>query len=233
MFEIGMYVRCPMGQFEDPRSFICGKIEEIDEFSETYTVVFEDPFAFKNYYAHIPEESTYAFQHVKRCKLFKGTLVIYNYRKYKIISVEKEDEWYFYYIQDDLQKKLIKVREDKVAAPFNAGQISPVEQLANYEFQNPVWYLGRNVVSKTVNILDNSVFGFEELAGCKIFLMPHQLKTIIRCLQSDTCRYMLADEVGMGKTIEAASILKIYLTANTNKRVLVAVPRPLLKQWKT
>lgn len=32
----------------------------------------------------------------------------------------------------------------------------------------------------------------------------------MRCLQEKNCRVMLADEVGMGKTIEAASVLKVY-----------------------
>lgn len=46
------------------------------------------------------------------------------------------------------------------------------------------------------------------------------------------CRFMLADEVGMGKTIEAASVLKVYLLHNSNKRILIAVPRPLIAQWR-
>ena len=43
---------------------------------------------------------------------------------------------------------------------------------------------------------------------------------------------MLADEVGMGKTIEAASVLKVYLLHNSNRRILIAVPRPLIAQWR-
>ena len=70
-------------------------------------------------------------------------------------------------------------------------------------------------MSKTVKVLDNSVFGFKELAGCKIFLKEHQLRTIMRCLQEKNCRVMLADEVGMGKTIEAASVLKVYTMHNS------------------
>lgn len=87
--------------------------------------------------------------------------------------------------------------------------------------------------SKTVKVLDNSVFGFKELAGCKIFLKEHQLKTTMRCLQEKKCRVMLADEVGMGKTIEAASVLKVYLLHNSNKKILIAVPHPLVAQWRT
>ena len=44
---------------------------------------------------------------------------------------------------------------------------------------------------------------------------------------------MLADEVGMGKTVEAVSVLKVYLLHNANKKILIAVPRPLVAQWRT
>ena len=142
-----------------------------------------------------------------------------------VLAKELVEGWFFYTIQSELENVVIKVREDKIVVPFFSGRISPVEQLKSYEFQNPAWYFGRAVVSKTMKILDNSVFGFKELAGCKIFLMPHQLKTVMRCLQGKTCRYMLADEVGMGKTIEAAAVLKVYLLHHANRRVLIAVDR--------
>ncbi len=44
---------------------------------------------------------------------------------------------------------------------------------------------------------------------------------------------MLADEVGLGKTIEAISVLKIFLSDNENKKVLIVVPDTLIEQWKT
>ena len=51
--------------------------------------------------------------------------------------------------------------------------------------------------------------------------------------QEKNCRVMLADEVGMGKTVEAVSVLKVYLLHNANKKILIAVPRPLVAQWRT
>ena len=68
-----------------------------------------------------------------------------------------------------------------------------------------------------MNVLNNSILGFKELAGCKIYLKAFQLNTIMQCLQSECCRYMLADEVGLGKTIEACAVLKIYLSNNSEK----------------
>lgn len=100
-------------------------------------------------------------------------------------------------------------------------------------FKTHCWYLGRQIVKDTLNILDNSIMGFKELAGCKIYLKAFQLNTIMQCLQGEHCRYMLADEVGLGKTIEACSVLKIYLTNKSKKRILITVPSALIAQWRT
>lgn len=227
-----MYVRCPIADFENPRNFIVGKILEVDDFAENVIVSFLDPFSFRNYYENIPEKAELPYDYVKRCTLYRETNVIYRNGRYTVLSAVKENEWYYYYLKEKFTDKVIKVREDVVDAPFNGGRISPAEQLRSYEFQNPAWYFGRSIVSKTVKVLDNSVFGFKELAGCKIFLKEHQLRTIMRCLQEKKCRVMLADEVGMGKTIEAASVLKVYLLHNSNRRILIAVPRPLIAQWR-
>lgn len=107
------------------------------------------------------------------------------------------------------------------------------KQLRNYEFQNPMWYFGRCIVSKTTHIIRNSLYGFSEIAGCKIYLKTHQLRTIMRCLQDGNCRNMIADEVGMGKTIEALAILKVFLTDHHNTNILILVPDTLVEQWRT
>ena len=227
-----MYIRCPIAEFDDPRNFIVGRIIQVDDFTENLTVVFLDPFGFRNYYENIPEKAELPYNYVKRCTLHRKSYVTYRGNRYTILSILKDDEWYYYYLKEEFTDRVIKVREDVIDASFNGGRVSPAEQLRTYEFQNPVWYFRRNVVSKTVKVLDNSVFGFKELAGCKIFLKEHQLRTIMRCLQEKNCRVMLADEVGMGKTIEAASVLKVYILHNSNKRILIAVPRPLVAQWR-
>lgn len=231
-----MYVRCPFDREHPriPRDFIMGQVVDIDSIADTALVKFRDPFNFRRYYENIPDGPICCpMKLLTHVSAYKNSVIDYHQERYVIISLSSKNGWYYYYIRNEMQNDLLYVREDKIAIPFSSGKISPVEQLKKYEFQNPVWYLGRSVVSKTIKILENSVYGFKELAGCKIYLLPHQLKTIMRCLQENNCRYMLADEVGMGKTIEAASILKVYLRHNANKKVLILVPNPLLEQWKT
>ena len=84
-----------------------------------------------------------------------------------------------------------------------------------------------------MHIINNSLYGFNVIAGCKIFLKTHQLRTIMRCLQDRTCRNMIADEVGMGKTIEALAILKVFLKDNHHSKILIVVPDALVEQWRT
>lgn len=235
MFLEKMYVRCPIDHdMINPRDFLMGQITKIDDFADTIEVVFNDPFGYRNYYGNFPKTAPLPSSLVQRCQFFNGAIVLYGRCKYKVLACIKQEEgFYDYYIESIYDKVLIKVPEDKIIAPFTIGKVDPASQLQKYEFQNPCWLFGRNIVTKTMNVLDNSIYGFKELAGCKIFLMPHQLKAIMRCLEGDRCRYMLADEVGMGKTIEAASILKIYFSRHSDVDALIVAPASLLEQWKT
>lgn len=230
-----MYVRCPIDHdMINPRDFLMGQITKIDTFADTVEVVFNDPFNYRFYYDGFPKSAPLPTALVQRCTFFTGSIVLYEKEKYKVVScVKRENTYYDYYIENLYCKELIRVPENKIIAPFTVGKVDPALQLQKYEFQNPCWIFGRSIVTKTMNILDNSIMGFKELAGCKIYLMSHQLKSIMRCLQDETCRYMLADEVGMGKTIEAASILKVYFSRHSDVNALIVAPKSLLEQWKT
>lgn len=80
--------------------------------------------------------------------------------------------------------------------------------------------------------MNNATYGFRVLAGCRAFLLPHQISTVARCFETMPVRYMLADEVGLGKTVEACSILKILANEKKDLGVLIIVPGALASQWK-
>jgi SNF2 family DNA or RNA helicase len=61
--------------------------------------------------------------------------------------------------------------------------------------------------------------------------LPHQIDTARRVLHDMRGRAILADEVGLGKTIEAGLILKEYLIRGLVKKVLILVPASLVLQW--
>jgi ATP-dependent helicase HepA len=69
------------------------------------------------------------------------------------------------------------------------------------------------------------------LAGARISPIPHQLYIASEVAGRWAPRVLLADEVGLGKTIEAGLILHRMLLEGRVRRVLVLVPEPLLHQW--
>ena len=67
--------------------------------------------------------------------------------------------------------------------------------------------------------------------GARVDLIAHQLYIADEVASRVMPRVLLADEVGLGKTIEACLIMqRLHLTGRAN-RVLILVPEPLLHQW--
>jgi superfamily II DNA or RNA helicase len=62
--------------------------------------------------------------------------------------------------------------------------------------------------------------------------LPHQLYALNRAMSHDRIRYLLADEVGLGKTIEAGLILRELKLRGMAKRILVVAPKGLVRQWQ-
>ena len=77
-------------------------------------------------------------------------------------------------------------------------------------------------------LLRSPVRGF---VGGRVDLLPHQMYIASEIAGRLVPRVLLADEVGLGKTIEAGLILhRLHLTGRA-ERILILVPEPLLNQW--
>lgn len=61
--------------------------------------------------------------------------------------------------------------------------------------------------------------------------LPHQIRALSRAVANDRVRYLLADEVGLGKTIEAGLIMRELKLRGLVKRTLVIAPKGLVNQW--
>ena len=61
--------------------------------------------------------------------------------------------------------------------------------------------------------------------------LPHQLRALSRAIANDRVRYLLADEVGLGKTIEAGLIMRELKLRGLVKRTLIIAPKGLVSQW--
>ena len=65
-----------------------------------------------------------------------------------------------------------------------------------------------------------------------IIPLPHQLSALERVTRDDHVRYLLADEVGLGKTIEAGLIMRELKARGLIRRTLIIAPKGLVPQWQ-
>ena len=68
--------------------------------------------------------------------------------------------------------------------------------------------------------------------GKGVIPLPHQHYVLKRALSGNSIRYILADEVGLGKTIEAGMIIGELKARGLAKRILVVCPKGLVTQWE-
>ncbi len=73
--------------------------------------------------------------------------------------------------------------------------------------------------------------GLGPYLGGRIELFPHQLHVAEQACTRDPVRWLLADEVGLGKTVEACLVLNRLLRTGRAERVLVVAPASLTVQW--
>ena len=105
----------------------------------------------------------------------------------------------------------------------------PKERLLQGQIDRNKWFALRYRTRNITNaLLQSPVYG---LAGCRTSLIPHQLYIAHEVAQRYAPRVLLADEVGLGKTIEAGLILHHQLLTERANRVLIVVPESLLHQW--
>lgn len=71
------------------------------------------------------------------------------------------------------------------------------------------------------------------MRAARILHVPFQYKPLLRLLRADQPRLLIADDVGVGKTIEAGLILKELEARGDVERVLVMCPRSLVHKWRS
>lgn len=109
---------------------------------------------------------------------------------------------------------------------------APLEDLAAHRTGEVARSATRSAFLTEYYTLAEAARGMDAIASAAIALHVHQVSVARRVLADPVQRYLLADEVGLGKTIEAGLIIRQRLIDAPRSGILVLVPEPLLWQWE-
>jgi len=143
------------------------------------------------------------------------------------VSAVKQYDGLFSYQGVGRQDVSIEISEQQLS-PF-IKLIRPAERLFNGQIDQNKWFnLRFQTLQELNNLTHSELYG---LTGCRTSLIPHQLYIAHEVANRYAPRVLLADEVGLGKTIEAGLILHQQLLSEHAGRVLIIVPESLIHQW--
>lgn len=145
----------------------------------------------------------------------------YAYDKEKeqsVMVLESIDLWGYisYKVFDASTGTVYKVGEDRLVADSDSSRCD----------ENYLRFI--TTLSKIKNEMSD---GLLTPISSGIIPLPHQLHALKKALRTNQVRYILADEVGLGKTIEAGMIIEELKARGLVKRVLVVCPTGLVTQW--
>lgn len=170
------------------------------------------------------EKRIYAFGTtvLKRVQFREGdTVATRDGSQFTVESVE-EDEGVLTYLGGTH-----RVREDAISDITSVN--SPAERLlAGQADPSEVFDLRLRTLKAQSRFRQSPVRGY---LGGRIDLIPHQFYILDEVSNRQIPRILLADEVGLGKTIEACLILQRLLSTGRAKRALILVPESLVHQW--
>lgn len=121
---------------------------------------------------------------------------------------------------------------DLFVRPWNAPE-DPAEILAAGGAESQFLHDRRQVAQEQLGALTASAQGLTSLLSAGIDFVPHQVAAVRRVLNDPIQRYLLADEVGLGKTVEAGLVIRQHLIDNPGIEVLVVTPPALCGQWRS
>ena len=126
----------------------------------------------------------------------------------------------------------VVVRFDHGIEECLAADLKPVEGLAERMASgrpDPALHVVTRILGECIRSV-NDAWGV--FSCSRIALLPHQLWVCKRVLESWPTRWLVADDVGLGKTVEAGLILTPLLSSGRVRRLLVLAPASLVEQWQ-
>lgn len=238
MIKSGMFVSCPIEYNIDNPVILLGKVISVDINMDTCEITFCKGVDNTEWSVAHKIRHSFNLYEIERAEIQNGTRgwvgheeVIILCRAQFVSKTEALKDYYLYYCEFLNRNGEIKlIIESQLNADCSMAANKTKISMTTFS-TNLNACLRRNLLMEKKSRLDITDEVVKSIVGTRVYLYKHQLDTIIRATQKNVCRIMLADEVGLGKTIEAISIMKHYLNHEASLKCLVIVPESLEYQW--
>ena len=148
----------------------------------------------------------------------------------RILDCLPEDDGLFYYVRfPNRQERTLSESELLVRCFLIVDDPAAVLSAGGMETQ--YFHDRRRAVLECLSQSRAASYGLTGLLSASVELLPHQIDVVRRVLNDRLQRYLLADEVGLGKTIEACAVIRQAIYDNPSERVVVLAPASLTGQW--
>ena len=175
------------------------------------------------------EKRTYAIEQapLNRVSFAVGDSIKNQANEKFTITELSEDNGLIIYQVTNSEGESSELIETELSAAIKLNR--PQDRLFTAQFDSEKTYrLRHDTLNIKQKLSSSSVNG---LYGARMSLIPHQLYISHEVAKRPSPRVLLADEVGLGKTIEAGLILHHQLISGRAQRILIVVPDALLHQW--
>ena len=132
-------------------------------------------------------------------------------------------------VSDICGTKKYEVFVDGEIKTFYDGQIQKIDSAPTYSWVD-VSTLQSNLTAYEIN--NPSAGNLYSLNAARIDFVPYQFRPALKLIKSDEPRILIADSVGVGKTIEAGLIVKELEARNELDNILIICPKPLIAERK-
>ena len=177
----------------------------------------------------VDEERTYAIENAPLTRLrFKVGDHISSVDQVEMLVTDvTEHHGLLVYIGTDHHEQQLTISELELDAFIQLT--TPQQRLLNGHFDKHSEFALRFATFMHLDKLQRSTV--RGLTGSRTNLLPHQIYIANEVGQRHAPRVLLADEVGLGKTIEAGMIMQQQMLTGRASRILILVPPSLLHQW--
>ncbi|QEE17283.1 helicase-related protein [Promethearchaeum syntrophicum] len=146
-----------------------------------------------------------------------GTILSYN--------LDKSDGIVRYEILSSSGLKM-RLEETQILSEYQ----SPIDEFLKGNIDSQNQFLLRFWAFQASDLYESNILKI--ITNSRLSLLPHQISVAHSLLELGYARYILADEVGLGKTIEAGIYLKEMIARNLASRILIITPASITGQWE-